>query len=185
MRVISGIARGTKLDSRESNSTRPTLDRIKENMFNLIQNNIQQDSIVLDLFAGSGQLGIEALSRGATKCYFCDIDKEDITFIKKNIAKTHLEEKSEIIHDDFRNALNILKDKFDLIFIDPPYKSEFVEQSLEILYKKALLNNDGIIIVETDETPKIQELLDSKAYINILKTKNYGRVTIFIISFQN
>ena len=72
MRVISGLARGTKLDSRESISTRPTLDRIKENMFNLIQDNII-DSVVLDLFAGSGQLGIEALSRGAKKCYFCDI----------------------------------------------------------------------------------------------------------------
>ena len=95
MRVISGIARGTKLDSRESISTRPTLDRIKENMFNLIQDKVR-DSVVLDLFAGSGQLGIEALSRGADRAYFCDIDREDIVFLNKNIAKTIIDEYGSI-----------------------------------------------------------------------------------------
>lgn len=182
MRVISGIARGTKLDSRESISTRPTLDRIKENMFNLIQDCIV-DSIVLDLFAGSGQLGIEALSRGARKCYFCDNDKEDILFLKKNIEKTHFSEKSEVFNTDFKQLLNSINEKCDLIFIDPPYKSEFVSQSLEKIYERQILNKDGIIVIETDETQKIQELLNSRTYINVLKTKNYGRVSLFIISF--
>ena len=182
MRVISGIARGTKLDSRESISTRPTLDRIKENMFNLIQDKVR-DSVVLDLFAGSGQLGIEALSRGADRAYFCDIDKEDIVFLKKNIAKTRLTEKSIVLNDDFKKVLKTINEKFDLIFIDPPYKSNFVEESLELIFENAILNTDGLIVIETDETQKIQELLDSKSYINILKTKNYGRVSLFIVSF--
>lgn len=182
MRVISGIARGTKLDSRESISTRPTLDRIKENMFNLIQDKVR-DSVVLDLFAGSGQLGIEALSRGADKAYFCDIDREDIVFLNKNIAKTRLTEKSIVLNEDFKKVLNIVNTKFDLIFIDPPYKSNFVEESINLIYEKSILNDDGLIIIETDETQKIQELLNSKSYINILKTKNYGRVSLFIISF--
>ena len=182
MRVISGIARGTKLDSRESISTRPTLDRIKENMFNLIQDKVR-DSVVLDLFAGSGQLGIEALSRGADRAYFCDIDRDDIVFLNKNIAKTRLTEKSIVLNEDFKKVLNTVNTKFDLIFIDPPYKSNFVEESINLIYEKSILNDDGLIIIETDETQKIQELLNSKSYINILKTKNYGRVSIFIISF--
>ena len=182
MRVISGIARGTKLDSRESISTRPTLDRIKENMFNLIQDKVR-DSVVLDLFAGSGQLGIEALSRGADRAYFCDIDREDIVFLNKNIAKTRLTEKSIVLNEDFKKVLNTVNTKFDLIFIDPPYKSNFVEESINLIYEKSILNDDGLIIIETDETQKIQELLNSKSYINILKTKNYGRVSLFIISF--
>ena len=182
MRVISGIARGTKLDSRESISTRPTLDRIKENMFNLIQDKVR-DSVVLDLFAGSGQLGIEALSRGADRAYFCDIDKEDIVFLKKNIAKTRLTEKSIVLNADFKKVLKTVNERFDLIFIDPPYKSNFVEESLELIFENAILNTDGLIVIETDETQKIQELLDSKSYINILKTKNYGRVSLFIFSF--
>lgn len=182
MRVISGIARGTKLDSRESISTRPTLDRIKENMFNLIQDKVR-DSVVLDLFAGSGQLGIEALSRGADRAYFCDIDRDDIVFLNKNIAKTRLTEKSIVLNEDFKKALNTVNTKFDLIFIDPPYKSNFVEESINLIYEKSILNDDGLIIIETDETQKIQELLNSKSYINILKTKNYGRVSLFIISF--
>lgn len=182
MRVISGIARGTKLDSRESISTRPTLDRIKENMFNLIQDKVR-DSVVLDLFAGSGQLGIEALSRGADRAYFCDIDKEDIVFLEKNIDKTRLTEKSIVLNDDFKKVLKTINEKFDLIFIDPPYKSNFVEESLELIFENAILNTDGLIVIETDETQKIQELLDSKSYINILKTKNYGRVSLFIVSF--
>lgn len=184
MRVISGLARGTKLDSRESISTRPTLDRIKENMFNLIQDSIV-DSIVLDLFAGSGQLGIEALSRGAKKCYFCDIDREDILFLKKNIERTHFFEKSEILNKDFKQLLNILNEKMDLIFIDPPYKSDYASQSIDLIHDKDLLKKGGIIVVETDETQKIQDFLNSRTYINILKTKNYGRVSLFIISFQN
>ena len=182
MRVISGIARGTKLDSRESISTRPTLDRIKENMFNLIQDKVR-DSVVLDLFAGSGQLGIEALSRGADRAYFCDIDREDIVFLNKNIAKTRLTEKSIVLNADFKKVLKTVNERFDLIFIDPPYKSNFVEESLNLIYEKSILNDDGLIIIETDETQKIQELLNSKSYINILKTKNYGRVSLFIISF--
>lgn len=182
MRVISGIARGTKLDSRESISTRPTLDRIKENMFNLIQDKVR-DSVVLDLFAGSGQLGIEALSRGADRAYFCDIDKEDIVFLKKNIAKTRLTEKSIVLNADFKKVLKTINERFDLIFIDPPYKSNFVEESLELIFENAILNTDGLIVIETDETQKIQELLDSKSYINILKTKNYGRVSLFIVGF--
>ena len=182
MRVISGIARGTKLDSRESISTRPTLDRIKENMFNLIQDKVR-DSVVLDLFAGSGQLGIEALSRGADRAYFCDIDKEDIVFLEKNIDKTRLTEKSIVLNADFKKVLKTINERFDLIFIDPPYKSNFVEESLELVFENAILNTDGLIVIETDETQKIQELLNSKSYINILKTKNYGRVSLFIVGF--
>ena len=88
-----------------------------------------------------------------------------------------------MLNADFKKVLKTVNERFDLIFIDPPYKSNFVEESLELIFENAILNTDGLIVIETDETQKIQELLDSKSYINILKTKNYGRVSLFIVSF--
>ena len=116
MRVISGKARGTKLSSIESLSTRPTLDRVKESLFNIIQNNLR-DAVVLDLFAGSGQLGIEALSRGADKAYLCDINRDAVKMIKQNLEKTKLKDKAVVINEDYKKALRTLNtnEKFDII----------------------------------------------------------------------
>ena len=131
MRVISGSAKGTILYSLQGSTTRPTLDRVKEALFNIIQNEII-DAQVLDLFAGSGALGIEALSRGAKFAVFSDKSIQSVDIIKKNIEKTHLKEKAKIIKG---NYLNILKEceeqyQFDLIFIDPPYADNMVKKSI-------------------------------------------------------
>ena len=126
MRVISGTAKGTILHTLEGNNTRPTLDRVKEALFNMIQMNLI-DAEVLDLFSGSGALAIEALSRGAKKAVLCDKSKEAIKVINDNLEKTHLKEKAIIIRDDYQKVLNFLKDKyqFDFIFLDPPYDCIF------------------------------------------------------------
>lgn len=182
MRVISGSARGTKLESRESISTRPTLDRIKENMFNIIQDKVNSDTICLDLFAGSGQLGIETLSRGAQKCYFCDKDKEDLIYLKKNITKTRFWDKSIIYNTDFKVALNKINETVDIIFLDPPYASDFIYEAMKIIIEKNILSENGIIILETDEAQKIKVQLE-KLKIEKYKFKNYGRVSIFIVEF--
>ena len=124
MRIISGSAKGTKLYTLEGDATRPTLDRVKEPLFSIIQHYIVGANI-LDLFAGSGALGLEALSRGADKAILCDYSRKAVNIIKQNIEKTKLTEKTEVWNMDYKKALEKLKDnsqKFDIIFLDPPYR---------------------------------------------------------------
>ena len=150
MRIISGSARGTKLYTLEGTATRPTLDRVKEPLFSIIQWNIK-DSVILDSFAGSGALALEALSRGAKKAILWDKSYEAIEIIKKNIEKTHLEDKTKILCMDYKKCLASVNGKFDLIFIDPPYKYDIAVNAVEIIlenktkvlcmdYKKCLDN---------------------------------------------
>ena len=126
MRVISGTARGKKLNSLEGLETRPTLDIVKESIFNILQFNIK-DTSVLDLFSGSGALAIEALSRGAKEAVLCDNSSKAVQIINKNLEETKLIDKAKVINSDYTEALNKLANenkKFDIIFLDPPYKSE-------------------------------------------------------------
>ena len=141
MRIISGLARGTKLYTLEGENTRPTLDRVKEPLFSIIQNYIK-DSVVLDLFAGSGALGLEALSRGAEKAILCDKSYEAMEIIKKNINKTHFEEKTKVLCMDYKKCLSSVNEKFDLIFIDPPYKNDIAVNSVRIILENNLLSED-------------------------------------------
>lgn len=182
MRVISGIARGTNLYSLAGDTTRPTLDRIKEALFNIIQNQLQE-AVVLDLFAGSGALGIEALSRGAKKGIFCDKSKKAIQIIKQNIEKTHLQEKAEVINEDYIKFLKEQgkKEKLDIIFIDPPYAQNIAVQAIEEIIKLDILAKDGIIILETDnEEREICQL--EKIEINMYDIRKYGRIKLIFLS---
>lgn len=181
MRIISGIARGTKLLTLSGNEiTRPTLDRVKEALFSSIQEKII-DAKILDLFAGSGALGLEALSRGADCAVFCDSSKEAIGIIKQNISKTHMQEKCEVLLDNYSTALAKLENKmFDIIFLDAPYASDYDMQALDIIEKKDILAKDGIIILETDSDKKIEDL--NKLSFNILKIRKYGRVKLVFLN---
>ena len=146
MRIISGKAKGTKLYTLQGDNTRPTLDRVKESIFNIIQSQIPE-ATVLDLFAGSGAIGLEMLSRGAKKAILCDKSKEAIGIIKKNIQKTHMEEKVELYNIDFKECIEkVSKEKFDIIYIDPPYETNFIEKSLEKIIEKNIIQDNGIII---------------------------------------
>lgn len=180
MRVISGTARGTKLNSIESLSTRPTLDRVKEALFNIIQTQLQ-DSNVLDLFAGSGALGIECLSRGAKHCTFCDKSYETIKMLKQNLQRTRFETKATILVDDYKKCLQKLdKNKFKIIFIDPPYKLDIAVNSIKLILEYALLAKDGIIILETDEEEReIKEL--ENINLEVYDVRKYGRVKLIFL----
>ena len=141
MRVISGKSRGKKLISLDGDNTRPTLDRVKEALFNIIQFQVQ-DAVVLDLFAGTGALGIEALSRGAKEAIFCDKVPEAIKVIKQNIINTNNLDKTIIINKDYKDALENIskqKKKFDIIFLDPPYKTNLAIESLQKIIMSNLL----------------------------------------------
>ncbi len=181
LRIISGKARGTKLNTLEGVETRPTLDRVKEALFNIIQNNIY-DAKVLDLFAGSGALGIEMLSRGAKEAILCDKSYKSIQIIKDNVEKTHFEEKAKVVNADYKKILETLRnEKFDIIFLDPPYKSNFDIEALKIIIKQDMLSENGIIILETDCEKKKQEELN-RININIYDLRNYGRVSLFFLN---
>lgn len=174
MRIISGKYKGKKLIGFDIDGTRPTMDRVKESLFGIIQNNIR-DSVVLDLFAGSGSLGIEALSNGASEVYFIDNNIELINIIKKNTS--NMNEKIHIMKSDYKNALEILKNsniKFDIIFLDPPYKLNLINDCLNKIVKYNLLNERGIIICEY-ETEEIEN-----NDLKLIKDKKYGSKKIKI-----
>ena len=141
MRVISGKARGLKLNTPKNEDVRPTTDRVKESLFNMINSYIME-SEVLDLFAGTGSLGIECLSRGAKSCTFVDISKESIDIVKSNIKKARVESESIILNLDFKTAIDKLKlqnSKFDIIFMDPPYYKNMFIEALQIISKCPLV----------------------------------------------
>lgn len=184
MRIISGTARGTKLYTLEGITTRPTLDRVKEPLFSIIQKYINENSVILDLFAGSGALGLEALSRGAKKAYLCDKSYEAINIIKKNAEKTHLEEKTIILNKDYKKVIELIKnEKFDVIFIDPPYKLDIAVKAVEMIIEFKILKEDGIIVLETDESSReLEELKNVNVMVRDLRT--YGRVNLLFLNWK-
>ena len=184
MRVISGTARGTKLNSIENKSTRPTLDRVKEALFNILQTQIKEAQ-VLDLFAGSGALGIESLSRGANFCVFCDKSIEDIKMLKQNLEKTKFQEKAEILVKDYKKCIEQLKTrKFNIIFIDPPYKQNIAVDALKRIVENKMLSEGATIIIETDDEEREKKQIENLQIEQQLEIKNvrkYGRVALIFL----
>ena len=164
MRIIGGKAKGTKLYTLEGNDiTRPTLDRVKESIFNIIQKDIQ-DSVILDLFSGSGAIALEA-----------------IKIIKKNIEKTHMEEKVEVYNIDFNKCLEIVENEpIDLIYLDPPYDKNYIQKSLEIIQKLNIGKTNLKIIIETDEEERILKEIENLKF-NIIDRRKYGRAIIIFL----
>lgn len=182
MRIISGTARGTKLYSLEGNNTRPTLDRVKEPLYSIIQNRIK-NAIVLDLFSGSGALALETLSRGAKKAILCDNAPKAIEIIRKNIEKTHFEQKTEVYCMNYKKCLDKIKDKLDLIFLDPPYEANIAVNALEIIINNNLLSKNGLIILETDdEKRELEQIRRMENNINVCDLRTYGRVKLIFLN---
>lgn len=177
LRVISGSARGKKLISMEGLDVRPTLDRVKESVFNMIAFDIG-DASVLDLFCGSGALGIEALSRGAKRAVFVDKNAAALSVTKQNLAATRLADHAQLVQSDSIVFLQNTNDVFDIILIDPPYQAQLYERVLQEIWERKLLSPDGIIVVESSENdpPEIPVRLFSE-----VREKKYGKVKIFLI----
>lgn len=173
MRVISGKYKGKKLDGFYIDGTRPTMDRVKESLFSIIQGNIK-DSVVLDLFAGSGSLGIEAISNGATKAILVDNNIKAIEIIKNNIKNIGKEIK--VFKSDYKDALKLFNGiKFDIIFLDPPYKLNLINDCLNKIKELDLLSDNGIIVCEYEN-----ELIDNFNF-ELIKEKKYGKKKIIIL----
>lgn len=173
MKVISGKYKGREIKGYNIDGTRPTMDRVKESLFASIQNYVK-NSLCLDLFAGSGGLGIEALSEGAKSCYFVDNNKIVIDTLKQNLIKLKVEEDYFLIKKDYKEFLKTIDTKFDIIFLDPPYHLNMMSKAIELIIKNDLLNEDGIIVCEYEEKTFNCDL-------KILKEKKYGskNVTIY------
>ena len=173
MRVISGSAGGKSIETLSgSDIVRPTSDRVKEGIFSSIQF-MTQGSKFLDLFAGSGQMGIEALSRGAKSAVFVDISKASISVIKQNLIKTDLADRAVVINSDSVSFISSCSDKFDIIFLDPPYRKGLLQSALP--HAARLTNENGRIICES---PVDEELPESVGEFVIYKKYRYGKIKI-------
>lgn len=165
MRVIAGKHRSRILLEFEGREIRPTTDRVKESLFNILQNKTP-GAEVLDLFCGSGNLGIEAISRGAKSSVFVDSNKKSIALTNQNLK--NLKEEAETFNYDATNYLNLTDKKFDIIFLDPPYKSEKGAETLKIISEKDILKDGGIAVFESDHFPGVKidglEKYDERKY---------------------
>lgn len=154
MRVITGTARGRKLTAPEGLEVRPTADMVKEAMFTIVAFDVP-GARVLDLFAGSGQLGIEALSRGASYAVFIDHNPESIQHIKENLRVTGLSANTSVAHMDSLSYLRRCKDEFDLAFLDPPYGKQIIDEALPLVTQ--VMNENGLILCETGREEEVPE----------------------------
>ncbi|MBY0755535.1 16S rRNA (guanine(966)-N(2))-methyltransferase RsmD [Clostridium sardiniense] len=183
MRIIAGKARGRKILSPATYETRPTLDRVKEAMFSMIQGYIPE-AIVVDVFAGTGSLGLEAASRGAKECYL--FDKSEVTFplLKENVENLKFTDFCHPLKIDAYAGLKMLAKKgkrFDLVFIDPPYCKEMIPEAIKTIKENDMLNEDGIIVTKIDS---IEERYEGYEDIKLTRSKKYGNTTVCFYKIQ-
>jgi 16S rRNA (guanine966-N2)-methyltransferase len=176
MRVITGSARGRRLNELKGTKARPTADHVKEAMFNIVQFRVEGRR-VLDLFAGTGQLGIEALSRGAKSATFLDMRPEAVRLVRENLSLCKLEGRAKVLLGGALEFLGRTDETFDLIFLDPPYESELLKSALEAIARFDILSDHGIILCESSVTELLPELpppfQESRAY-------RYGKIKITV-----
>lgn len=183
MRIIGGKHRGTKLYTLDGLDTRPTLDRVKEPLFSILQFEIP-GSTILDLFAGSGALGLEAMSRGAKEVILCDNSPKAIHIIEKNVEKLSIKLNTKIINKDYLAVLEMLKKqkiKLDIVFLDPPYKTDFAEKASEKIAQYELLTKCGIIVIETDRKKEVASHINQFNLFEIYDERKYGRAELLFL----
>lgn len=176
MRVIAGTARGRRLKELEGMDTRPTTDKVKESMFNILQFDLEGRR-VLDLFAGTGQLGIEALSRGAAFAAFVERRPDAVRLIRENLAATEFTGQARVVQGDSQEFLAGLREKFDIILLDPPYEAGLLEPVLERIAGFDILSPHGIIVAEHPAGNTMPEL--PAPYV-LYRTYRYGRIALTI-----
>ena len=175
LRVISGSLRGLKLDSLAGTDTRPTLDRVKEALFSMLFDKVA-DSCGLDLFAGSGALGIELMSRYGKECVFVDSSADACAVIERNIAKARLTDRVSLERCDALSYVSRTSKKFDIVFMDPPYMSGLYERALGIIKERSLLNSGGVVVCEC-----IAGYTPPAPGYSIIKDKTYGKVRLLVL----
>ena len=185
MRIITGTARGTKLFSLEGEATRPTSERVKEAVFSALAFEIPGRQ-VLDLFSGSGQLALEALSRGAEHATMVDSSAAAVDIIRKNVNKTHMENKATILRED---CLTFLKKtsgrQYDLIFVDPPYALHAVPEILKNILARGVAAPNAIFICESEENDIFEKDADLRTHFSVRRTQRYAKAVVTILEFAS
>lgn len=174
MRIITGTARGRKLTAPEGRDVRPTPERVKEGIFSALQFDIEGRR-VLDLFAGSGQLGLEALSRGAKSCTFVDASESSLNLVRKNLESTDLSEKAKVVRSDYAAFAAACRDTFDIAFLDPPYSAGLLMPAVKSVLP--LMSDYGVIICEHPPEVKLDEEIGG---FKITKAYRYGKVLVTV-----
>lgn len=173
LRIIGGTARGIRITAPDTDKTRPTLDRVKESVFNILMPYLA-DTNVLDLFSGSGNLGIEALSRGAARAVFVDQSRKCKNITIENLNKTKFTDKATVLNMDVNRAIKYLAEKgekFDIIFMDPPYNMNFLAKTIQLLDDFDIISEDGIVACEHQEDEKAPE---ESGRLKKVKSRSYG-----------
>lgn len=176
MRIITGELKGRRLYSPNDNKIRPTSDKVKESIFNMVAE-YTEDAVAVDLFCGTGNMGLEAISRGAKRVYFIDNARESILLAKKNIAYCKVEDQAILIGSDYERGLTAIREKIDIIFLDPPYKAGFLESCIVKIAKLSILNPEGIIVCEHSSDEKLPDSIEDMIKI---KEKRYGKSIVDI-----
>lgn len=172
MRIITGSKRGKKLTALEGMQVRPTTDKVKESLFNILQFSIEGRRF-LDLFAGSGQIGLEALSRGAARSVFVDSFRDSVRVVEQNIRATGFEDRAQVVHSDYAVFLRGTAERFDIAFLDPPYLTGLLEKALPLVAER--MNPGGIIVCEH---PREEELPEWAGEFRKKKAYRYGRISL-------
>jgi len=174
MRVITGTARGRRLKDLPGLDTRPTTDKVKESIFNIVQFDVEGRA-VLDLFAGTGQLGIEALSRGAEKCVFVDSSRTAAAVVRENLEHTGFEKQGRVVQGDALSFLTSCREKFGLAFLDPPYASDLLEKALNRMAEIDIMAENGIIVCESAADKLLPQL---PAPYRMGREYRYGKIKL-------
>lgn len=179
MRIIAGKHKGLQLNTFDYGNIRPTIDRVRENVFNIIQFKVA-GSRVLDLFGGTGAVSLEFVSRGAGKVIICDNNKDSISLINKNFSKA--KETPNLLIGDYLSVLTKLKDnKFDIIYLDPPFETDYGEKALDYIVKNNLLEDDGVIIFEHLASNKV----GIPCGLELKNERKYGTIEVSLIGYNN
>ena len=180
MRIIAGEFKGRKLVVPRDESVRPTAEKVREAVFSMLQMYIP-DAVVVDLFAGTGSLGLEALSRGARTAYFADRDRQSIAMVRENVWLCGMEERSVILCADYTSAINRIHDKADIVFLDPPYRAGLMEDCLSRLAESGLLPEGGLVVAEHGREEILPDDVDC---LHRIRDRKYGKVRVSVYEKQ-
>lgn len=177
MRIIAGSLKGRKLKSPKGNDVRPTTDKVKEAVFDMLYQYTADGFVVFDLFAGSGNMGLEAISRGASKVFFSDSSRESLALVRENISICQAMDKSVLLNGDFKRNISRVKEKIDVYFLDPPYADGFILPALEIIDRADNIADHGIVVCEHS----YRDVLPEEIYgFKCIKSRKYGAIGITI-----
>jgi len=175
MRIITGSLKGRRLKSPKNNDVRPSSDKVKEAMFDMLYPFIKEGMVCMDVFAGSGNLGLEAISRGAKRCFFSDNSRESLSLVKENVKYCQVEDSAIYLSGDFKSNIKRVHEPIDLYFLDPPYADKLVPQALKAIMDSENLTEDGVIVCEH---AKRDELPDEIYGLIAVKKRLYGTVGV-------